>query len=112
MKVTDYRNVSLEEVEMEGASNVKVRWLISDKDKAKNFAMRLFEIGTEGNTPNHAHDWEHEVFILEGNGEVKIDEKTFPIKKDTVVFVEPNQKHSFLNTGQGPLKFLCLIPYK
>jgi len=112
MKVTDYRNVPLEEVEMEGASNVKVRWLISEKDEAKNFAMRLFELGLGGNTPFHAHDWEHEVFVLEGRGEVKINEETYPVKKDTVVFVEPNQEHSFINTGQGPLKFLCLIPYK
>lgn len=112
MKVTDYHEVPLEAVEMEEAKNVKVRWLISDKDNAKNFAMRLFELESDGNTPFHAHDWEHEVFILEGEGEVKIDEKTYPIKKDSVVFVEPKQKHGFKNTGNSLLKFLCLIPYK
>ncbi len=112
MKVTDYQKVSLEAVEMEEAKNVKVRWLISDKDNAKNFAMRLFEVEPGGYTPYHTHDWEHEVFVLEGEGEVKVDEKVYPIKKDSVVFVEPNQKHSFKNTGDSLLKFLCLIPYK
>jgi quercetin dioxygenase-like cupin family protein len=112
MKVTDYRQVPLEDVAMEEAKNVQVRWLISDKDQAENFAMRLFEVGPEGNTPYHAHDWEHEVFILEGEGEVKIEEKTYSLTKDVVVFVEPNQKHGFRNTGKGTLKFLCLIPYK
>ena len=112
MKVTDYRQVPLEDVDMEEAKKVKVRWLISDKDQAKNFAMRLFEVGPGGNTPYHSHDWEHEVFILEGEGEVKINEKTYSIKKDVVVFVESNQKHGFRNTGEGLLKFLCLIPYK
>jgi len=112
MKVTDYREVPLEDVDMEEAKEVKVRWLISDKDRAKNFAMRLFEVGPGGNTPYHVHDWEHEVFVLEGEGEVKIDEKTHSIKKDMVVFVEPNQKHGFKNTGEELLKFLCLIPYK
>lgn len=112
MKVTDYHNVPLEAVEMEEAKDVKVRWLISDKDNAKNFAMRLFEIEPGGYTPYHTHGWEHEVFVLEGRGEAKIDEQTYPIKKDVVVFVEPDQKHSFKNTGDVLLKFLCLIPYK
>jgi len=112
MKVTDYHKVALEAVEMEEAKNVKVRWLIADKDNAKNFAMRLFEVEPGGYTPYHTHDWEHEVFVLEGDGEVKIDEKVYPIKNDSVVFVEPNQKHGFTNTGDSLLKFLCLIPYK
>ncbi|MDD4363998.1 MAG: cupin domain-containing protein [Atribacterota bacterium] len=112
MKVTDYHEVKLEDVEMEGAKNVKIRWLISDKDNAKNFAMRLFEIGPEGHTPYHGHDWEHEVFVLEGEGEAKIDGKIYPIKKDSVIFVEPGQEHNFANSGSSSMKFLCLIPYK
>lgn len=112
MKVTDYHDVPLEDMEMEGAKNVKVRWLISDKDNAKIFAMRLFEIGEGGFTPYHAHDWEHEVFVLEGEGEVKIEGENYPVKKDSVVFVDPGSIHGFRNTGEKMLKFLCLIPYK
>ncbi len=112
MKVTDYHKVPAEAVEMDEAKGVKVRWLISDKDNAKNFAMRLFEVQPGGYLPYHIHDWEHEVFVLEGEGEAKIDEKSYSIKKDSVVFVEPGQKHTFKNTGDSLLKFLCLIPYK
>ena len=112
MKVVDYRTVTAEPVEVEGAKDVKVRWLIAKKDQAENFAMRLFEVSPGGHTPYHTHDWEHEVFVVEGEGEVQIDGQTYPVKKDTVVFVEPNQKHCFKNTGEGILKFICLIPYK
>lgn len=111
MKVTDYYKVPLEEVKEE-AEGVKIRWLISDKDHAKNFAMRLFEVESRGYTPYHKHDWEHEIFILEGEGEVRIEEKIYHIKKDSVVFVEPGQKHNFKNTGNTLLKFICVIPYK
>lgn len=38
---------------------------------AENFAMRLFEIQPRGYSPLHQHDWEHEVFILEGKGAVR-----------------------------------------
>ena len=112
MKVVDYQDVPLEDMAMEDTKGVKVRWLISDKDNAKNFAMRMFEVEPGGYTPYHAHDWEHEVFVLEGAGEVKIEGKNYPIKKDSVVFVEPGQEHGFKNTGEGLLRFLCLIPYK
>lgn len=112
MKVTDYHDVPLEDMEMEGAKNVKVRWLISDKDNAKIFAMRLFEIGEGGFTPYHTHDWEHGVFVLEGEGEVKIEGESYPVRKDSVVFVDPGSIHGFRNTGEKMLKFLCLIPYK
>jgi quercetin dioxygenase-like cupin family protein len=54
----------------EGALKVKVRWLITKEIGAENFAMRLFEIEPGGYTPLHSHPWEHEVFILEGEGVV------------------------------------------
>ena len=108
MKVIDYHEVPLEAARVEGTKKAKVRWLISKKDNAENFAMRLYEIELQGYTPYHAHGWEHEVFVLEGEGEVKIEEKTYSIKKNSVVFVEPNQKHRFKNTGNITLKFLLL----
>ena len=48
MKVVDYKEVKAEAVDFEDVKDVKVRWLISDKDKAPNFAMRLFEVGPGG----------------------------------------------------------------
>jgi len=27
-----------------------------------------------------------------------------------VVFVAPNEDHCFINTGSGPLRFICVIP--
>ena len=112
MKVAAYKEVPLEDMAMEDTKGAKVRWLISDKDDAEIFAMRMFEIDAEGHIPYHAHDWEHEVFVLEGEGEVKIEGKSYPIKKDSVVFVEPGLEHGFKNTGEELLRFLCLIPYK
>ena len=112
MKVFDYKEVAAEEVKMEGAKEVKVRWLIAKKDGAPNFAMRLFELAPGGYTPLHIHDWEHEVFILEGEGLVADGEKETRIKSGSVIYVVPNEKHQFKNTGSEVLKFICLIPIK
>ena len=112
VKHVHYTEVDLEESDEEGIKDLKVRWLISKKDGAEKFAMRLFEIQPGGYSPLHQHDWEHEVFILEGNGVTKdkINEK--PFKQGDVLFVPPMEWHQFVNSGEKPLKFLCLIPSK
>ncbi len=112
MKIVDYKEVKAGPVDFEDVKDVKVRWLISDKDNAPNFAMRLFEVGPGGYSPLHTHNWEHEVFILEGEGVATDGEKETRIKSGTVVYVAPEEKHQFKNTGSEALKFLCLIPIK
>ena len=68
MKIEHSSKISKVAVEMEGAKNVGVRWLISKDDGAQNFAMRMFELQPGGHTPLHTHQHEHEVFALEGRG--------------------------------------------
>ncbi len=110
MKIVDYREVMAETVNLEGVKDVKIRWLISDKDNAPNFAMRLFEVGPGGHSPLHTHDWEHEIFVLEGEGVTFDGEKETQIKSGTVIYTAPGEKHQFKNIGDSILKFICLIP--
>jgi quercetin dioxygenase-like cupin family protein len=112
MKHVHHSEVELEVPTEKGIKDIKVRWLISKKDGAKNFAMRLFEVEPGGYSPLHQHDWEHEVFVLEGSGVTrnKTQEESF-ITGD-IFFVPPMEWHQFVNTGTETLKFLCLIPYK
>ena len=112
MKHIHYTEVELEEPAETGTKDVKLRWLISKKDGAEHFAMRLFEVEPGGYTPLHQHDWEHEVFILEGNGVTKDKNNEESFKRGDVFFVPAMEWHQFVNTGKETLKFLCLIPYK
>ncbi len=89
---------------------MKVRWLISKKDGAQNFAMRLFEVKPGGNSPLHQHEWEHEVFILEGEGELRGGLEARPLRPGDAVFVPADALHQFNNPGRKTLRFLCLIP--
>ncbi len=110
MKVISATDVKLEEVNIEGAKKTKIRWLISQKDKAPNFAMRMFEVEPGGFTPYHSHSWEHEVFVVEGSGTFVTEEKEYPFKAGDVIFADPEMKHQFRNAGESVMKFLCLIP--
>lgn len=112
MKHVHYSEVDLEQPQEEDVKNIKVRWLISKKDGANNFAMRLFEIKPAGHSPLHQHDWEHEVFVLEGNGFLKDKNHEEPLQPGDVVFIKSMEWHQIINRGSSTLKFLCLIPYK
>ena len=101
MKVIHYEQVEAAPVQMDGATNCKIRCLISPEDNAPSFSMRLFEVAPGGHTPKHAHGFEHEVFVLEGSGVVVEDNAEHPLRPGTAVFVPPNQLHQFRNTG-GP----------
>ena len=110
MKIVKSNTVLLEDVNLEGAVATKMRWLISKEDKAPNFAMRLFEVDEGGETPYHTHQWEHEAYVLEGSGYLRVGETEYPFSKDDVIYVEPELIHQFVNNGSKKLKFLCLVP--
>jgi quercetin dioxygenase-like cupin family protein len=72
--------------------------------------MRQFEVGPGGHTPKHHHPYEHEVYVLAGQGEIYEGDSPHAIEAGDVVFVEPDEVHQFRNTGDSPLKFICLVP--
>ena len=110
MKIFNYETVAAKVAEG-SASKTAVRWLITKDIGAENFAMRLFEMEPGGYSPLHTHPWEHEVFVLDGEGFLFDGEKATPFKANDVVFVPANEKHQFKNDSDKPLRFLCLIPY-
>ena len=95
---------------MEGAANTKVRQLLGTNVGTANFAMRMFEVDPGGHTPRHQHDYEHEIYVLEGEGVVFEGDTRHPLKPGDVVYVHPNDVHQFRNTGDATMKMLCLIP--
>ena len=110
MKVSDHRQIKSQPVQMQGAEGCTVRWLVGEEDGAPNFAMRQFEVAPGGFTPRHSHPYEHEVYVLDGRGVVYEGDTEHPLKTGDVVYISPSEIHQFRNTGEVPLKFLCLVP--
>ena len=110
MKIEHSSKITKVAVEIEGAKNVGVRWLISKDDGAQNFAMRMFELQPGGHTPLHTHQHEHEVFVLEGQGTFVFEGRAHPFGPEYVIFVPAGSEHQFKNTGDSILRMLCLIP--
>jgi quercetin dioxygenase-like cupin family protein len=110
MKVVHWNDVAPEPVSTEGARGVTIRRLLTAEDGAPRFIMRQFTVEVGGHTPLHEHDFEHEVFVLEGQGAVWRDGAEVPLSPGTAVFVPGGEKHRFLNKGTGLFRFLCLVP--
>ena len=111
MKIFPYTDIEAKDAEG-GSSKLKVRWLITKETGAENFAMRLFEMEAGGHSPLHSHNWEHEVFILEGEGLVVGGREARKFKAGEAIFIPSNEKHQLKNNSKKQCKLLCIIPYK
>ena len=110
MKIASHRSVDQKPVEMPGSSGCHVRWLIGKEDQAPNFAMREFQIDPGGHTPRHYHPYEHEVYVVSGEGTICEGEQIHRITAGDVILVQPDEVHQFRNDSQAPLVFLCMVP--
>jgi quercetin dioxygenase-like cupin family protein len=107
MKIVDYRKVPA----TAPLPGVTKRVPIGPDDGAQNFIMRIFEIAPGHTSPDHAHPWEHEIFILAGKGVARDqDGKETPLGEGTAVFIPGGETHCLINQGGDALRFICLIP--
>ena len=75
MKIQNYTTVK----GVDAAPGAVMRILAGPDEGAPSFVMRLFEIEPGGGTPHHSHAWEHELFVVEGNGVLKSGNTERPI---------------------------------
>ncbi|MEM9419013.1 MAG: cupin domain-containing protein [Planctomycetota bacterium] len=97
---------------MPGAEGVTMKLMVGRDDGVPNFAMRLFTVQPGGQTPKHAHNYEHEVMIVEGQAQVfdaTIDAER-PAKAGEVLYIPANQLHQFRNASDARLRFMCMVP--
>ena len=106
MKVQNYRQVEGNEA----APGVVMRVVAGLAEGAPNFAMRIFEIQPESATPFHSHPWEHEVFVVSGQGVVRGADTERQLGEGDAVLVLPDEPHCFAGTGDDVLRVICVVP--
>jgi quercetin dioxygenase-like cupin family protein len=112
MKIQKADDVTAQEMTQD-CDGVRMRMLVGRDDGAPHFAMRQFEVNPGGHTPHHNHAWEHECYILAGEG-VIVDGKgnENPIRPGDCLFIPGDEMHQFRNTSDQPLRFLCMVPHQ
>jgi quercetin dioxygenase-like cupin family protein len=111
MIIDDTEKVKCSEIQEKDISGVRMKVLISENDGAPNFVMREFAVEAGGHTAYHTHEWEHEVYVLDGKGAVKQGETEYLVKKGSFVLVKPNEEHQFINKGHDTFRFICVVPH-
>lgn len=111
MLIKKIKDVPLQDVNMQGAKDVKVRVVFGPKDNAPTFAMRVFEMAPGGHTPFHMHPFEHEAIVLDGDIAAVTEQGEKPLDKGDMLLIPPDEKHQFKNRSDTkPASFMCLIP--
>lgn len=84
------------------------RWLI----KGPSFDMLIVELEPSRGPPHspHFHPWEHETFIMEGNGAVWNGEEKKFFKEGDALFIPAGEPHTIINTGERKIRFITCIP--
>jgi len=106
-------NVGMKEdapVKEEGSQGVRIKWLLDKSVGTPTFMMRHFTLEPGGHTPYHKHEWEHEVYVLDGEGAVKHEATEYLVGPGDAIYVPPSQMHQFRSTASAPFTFLCLVP--
>ncbi len=106
MKVSKY----LDTKPIQILAGVVKREVITADDGAPHFCMRVFEVEPGSSIPLHSHPWEHEIFVLSGQGAALSEEGETQLVKENVIFVPPNERHGFANNSNQPFRFICVIP--
>jgi quercetin dioxygenase-like cupin family protein len=110
VKAKNYREIRAEPVLEE--PGVAVRWLVSELEEEPEFATRLYEIELGGATTAHAHYWEHQVFVLNGQGAVIGEQGEIPLREGDIVYVPPLERHQFVSEGDEVFRFLMMFPIR
>lgn len=110
MLIRNIEDVQQEKIQMDGVQGATMAIMVGRDDGAPNFALRQIHVESGGHTPRHSHDYEHEVFVVSGNGTILLDGKENPIRGGDVIYVPANELHQFKAAENDELRFLCLVP--
>ena len=108
--ISHYSETESKQFDSDVVKGVTGRVVIGQSDSAPHFCMRIFTIAPDGYTPRHAHDWEHEILIHAGSGQVFQAGEWVDVKAGSIIFIPGNEEHQFRNVSSNDLVFACLIP--
>jgi quercetin dioxygenase-like cupin family protein len=110
--ITNADGVQFEDLARNGAENVKVRYLIDERYGSNHFSLRLYSVERGGHTPLDQHDYEHQVYILGGGGQLRGQGENGQVLRaihvGDAIFIPSNAVHQFINERDEPLVFLCV----
>ncbi len=110
MKIIHFTDSSAIPITEDTAKNITGRMVIGKNDGAEHCFMQIFEVNINGSSPWYFYDWEHEIFIHAGKGEILHDGNWIPVTEGYVIFIPKHEEHQIRNTGNSTLVILSITP--
>jgi quercetin dioxygenase-like cupin family protein len=89
---------------------VAIRYLLVEEFGTPHFEMRYFELEKGASSSEDLHDYEHEVFIVRGEGTLLLNDREYTLTPGDAIFIAANEKHQLLQKGSEALGFICVVP--
>ena len=83
--------------------------LIGMAGEKSAFDLRYFEIEALGYSSLERHQHTHVIIGVRGSGEVLIDDLSYPVHENDVLYVRPFATHQLKNVGDRPFGFYCIV---
>ena len=74
-----------------------------------NYSLAQFTLEPGKKSKLHKITSSEIYYILEGSGNLNVNENTYRLEKDDSAYVPPNSKQFIENTGEGNFRFLCIV---
>ena len=106
------KNIAATPIIGSGYANISGKVLVNAANGWDDYVMRLFEVQKGGHSGDHSHDFEHIVYVLEGQGTLRLGETIHPVEKGAFTVIPANIRHQLVNTSKSgeELKFICIVP--
>jgi mannose-6-phosphate isomerase-like protein (cupin superfamily) len=75
-------------------------------DRAQAAEMVLAPGDSEGGPDNRHRGSDQWLYVVSGTGLAIVNGKRYPLRAETLLFIEHGDRHEIRNTGRGPLRTL------
>ena len=81
----------------------------NESEPGPKLELRYFRLEAGGASRLEKHEHEHYVIVGEGRGKVYAGGDVSELVQHDVVYVAPMQPHQFVNDGEEPFGFYCIV---
>ena len=84
--------------------------ILTGKVLSKKMMPILLRVEAQGRTATEQNKagTEKFIYVLEGDMEANIEDKTYPLSKGNTLYFDASLKHYFVNSGKSVTRFLCV----
>jgi quercetin dioxygenase-like cupin family protein len=93
----------------QGYSGVTKHVISGDRGEPSAFEVRYFEVEPNGHTRLEKHQHVHSVTVIRGTGVAIVGEDLHRLHQFDHIYVGPMTLHQFINDGDEPFGFICVV---